>query len=232
MPTRLLCPCHFPSKNTGVGCHSLLQGIFLTQGSNPHLLCLLHCQTGSLPAESLGRQLENKQQKKNNKKKTTENLLAAEHSSRYILSQPSEAGTVPLSGKLRLDGFADWPVLCSWTPCSAPLVLWLLVQHFPLLLVFLSLPSSGCWAVLGLPRKNVSSQGLLLWWLPVNIFIIYKMKMVVCSRCPRQARLALSLQESQSPLIILKMSTAWKVTLVPGTKKANKKHVKFQETSV
>ena len=29
-------------KNTGVGCHSLLQGIFPTQGSNPHLLCLLH----------------------------------------------------------------------------------------------------------------------------------------------------------------------------------------------
>ena len=29
----------FPSKNTGVGCHFLLQGIFLTQGSK---LCLLH----------------------------------------------------------------------------------------------------------------------------------------------------------------------------------------------
>ena len=30
-------------KNTGVGCHALLQGIFLTQGLNPwHLLCLLH----------------------------------------------------------------------------------------------------------------------------------------------------------------------------------------------
>ena len=29
----------FPSKNTGVGCHFLLQGIFPTQGSNPcHLL--------------------------------------------------------------------------------------------------------------------------------------------------------------------------------------------------
>ena len=26
-----------PSKNTGVGCHALLQGIFLTQGSNPGL---------------------------------------------------------------------------------------------------------------------------------------------------------------------------------------------------
>ena len=26
-----LCPWNFPSKNTGVGCHFLLQGIFLTQ---------------------------------------------------------------------------------------------------------------------------------------------------------------------------------------------------------
>ena len=34
-PSRLLCPWHFPGKNTGVGCHFLLQGIFLTQGSNP-----------------------------------------------------------------------------------------------------------------------------------------------------------------------------------------------------
>ena len=32
-----------PGKNTGVGCHALLQGIFPTQGSNPPLLCLLHC---------------------------------------------------------------------------------------------------------------------------------------------------------------------------------------------
>ena len=30
------------SKNTGVDYHDLLQGIFLTQGSNPCLLCLLH----------------------------------------------------------------------------------------------------------------------------------------------------------------------------------------------
>ena len=31
-------------KNTGVGCHDFLQGIFLTQGSNSwRLLCLLHC---------------------------------------------------------------------------------------------------------------------------------------------------------------------------------------------
>ena len=41
---RLLHPRDFPSKNTGVGCHFLLQGIFLTQGLNPRLLCLLHCR--------------------------------------------------------------------------------------------------------------------------------------------------------------------------------------------
>ena len=35
---RLLCPWNSPGKNTGVGCHALLQGIFLTQGSNPDLL--------------------------------------------------------------------------------------------------------------------------------------------------------------------------------------------------
>ena len=30
-----------PGKNTGVGCHALLQGIFPTQGWKPHTLCLL-----------------------------------------------------------------------------------------------------------------------------------------------------------------------------------------------
>ena len=39
--TRLLCPWASPSKNTGVGCHFLLQAIFWTQGSN---LGLLHCR--------------------------------------------------------------------------------------------------------------------------------------------------------------------------------------------
>ena len=38
-----------PGKNTGVGCHALFQGIFLTQGSTSHLSCLLHWQAGSLP---------------------------------------------------------------------------------------------------------------------------------------------------------------------------------------
>ena len=34
----LLCPWDSPGKNTGMGSHSLLQGIFPTQGSNPGLL--------------------------------------------------------------------------------------------------------------------------------------------------------------------------------------------------
>ena len=44
-----------PGKNTGVGCHSLLQGFFLTQGLNTHLLCLLYLQAGSLPLTRPGK---------------------------------------------------------------------------------------------------------------------------------------------------------------------------------
>ena len=36
-----LCPWNSPGKNTGVGCHSFLQGLLPTQGSNPGLL---HCR--------------------------------------------------------------------------------------------------------------------------------------------------------------------------------------------
>ena len=44
-------PWNFPGKNTGGFCHFLLQGIFLTQGSNLHLL---HWQADSLPLSHLG----------------------------------------------------------------------------------------------------------------------------------------------------------------------------------
>ena len=47
--TRFLCPWDFPGKNTGVGCHFLLQGIFQIQWSNPCLSHLLHWQEDSLP---------------------------------------------------------------------------------------------------------------------------------------------------------------------------------------
>ena len=40
-PALLLCPWNFSGKDTGVGCHALLQGIFPTQGLNLHLQ---HCR--------------------------------------------------------------------------------------------------------------------------------------------------------------------------------------------
>ena len=47
----------FQAKYTRVGFHALLQGIFLTQILNLHLLCLLHWQVGSFPLGSLGKPL-------------------------------------------------------------------------------------------------------------------------------------------------------------------------------
>ena len=55
--TRLPCPWDSPGKNPEVGCHFLLQGIFLTQGSNLRLLRFLHWQAGSLPLVPPGKLL-------------------------------------------------------------------------------------------------------------------------------------------------------------------------------
>ena len=54
-PSRLLCPWqgqYSPGKNTGVDCHFLFQGNFLTWGSNLCFLHLLHWQAGFLPLAS------------------------------------------------------------------------------------------------------------------------------------------------------------------------------------
>ena len=53
-PARLLCPWDFPGRKAGVGCHFLLQGLFLTQRSDPGLLCFLRWQVGSLPLSQPG----------------------------------------------------------------------------------------------------------------------------------------------------------------------------------
>ena len=47
----LLCLWNSLGKNTGVGCHFLLQGIFLAQELNP---CLLHWQAASFPLSHRG----------------------------------------------------------------------------------------------------------------------------------------------------------------------------------
>ena len=48
-PSRRLCPWNYPGKNTGMGCHFFLRGIFPTQRLKRCLPCLLHWQTDSLP---------------------------------------------------------------------------------------------------------------------------------------------------------------------------------------
>ena len=59
-PARFLCPQNSPGKNTGVGCHFLLQGIFPSQGSNlglpdcPQILYCLNHQ-GSHTNNALGK---------------------------------------------------------------------------------------------------------------------------------------------------------------------------------
>ena len=56
--TRLLCPWDFPGKNTRVIWHFLLQVIFETQRSNPHLLRLLHFVGRVFTTESPGKLME------------------------------------------------------------------------------------------------------------------------------------------------------------------------------
>ena len=53
----------FPGKNTCMGCHSFLQGIFLTQGSNP---CLLHWQADYLSLSHQGSSIHLDNQEKSN----------------------------------------------------------------------------------------------------------------------------------------------------------------------
>ena len=48
-------PMEFSRQEFWSGCHFLLQGIFLTQGLNPPLLCLLHWQADALPLAPPGK---------------------------------------------------------------------------------------------------------------------------------------------------------------------------------
>ena len=68
-PARLPCSRDLPAKNTGVGCHALLQRIFPIQGLNPHLLCLLHCRQFFTP-EPPGKPQKDLQDTLKKKKKT------------------------------------------------------------------------------------------------------------------------------------------------------------------
>ena len=62
---RLLCPWNSPGKNTGVGCPFILQGIFLTQESNPCLLPSPPLAGGFFTTEPPGKPLKENKQKNN-----------------------------------------------------------------------------------------------------------------------------------------------------------------------
>ena len=75
-PDRLLRPQDSPGRNSRVGCHCLLQGIFLTQGSKP---CLLHWQTDSLPLVHLWSPRDGRDASKAKKQKQKKNKDCWQH---------------------------------------------------------------------------------------------------------------------------------------------------------
>ena len=62
-PPRFLCPWNSQDKNTGVGCHDPLQGIFLTQGSN-RVSCITRQILYHLSHQGPPRQLYSNKRKK------------------------------------------------------------------------------------------------------------------------------------------------------------------------
>ena len=130
-PTKLLCPWDPPDKNTGVGCHILLQGIFPTQGSKPHLLCLRHCQVGSLPREPPG--------------KPTGTVTVFLFT--FVISKPSVRPDIYRSFNKR---FAEWSWLVGLVPKSCPPLVtpWTVAHQAPLSMVF---PRQEYWSGLPFP---------------------------------------------------------------------------------
>ena len=107
---RLLCSWDSSGKNTGVGCYALFQGIFPTQGSNPHLLCLVHWWVSSLPLAPPW-------------KETQPRCAALSHLVSWVIqgSLVSEAQLAGLKSEIRKSGFdcdADpgvWDITQPWS---------------------------------------------------------------------------------------------------------------------
>ena len=121
--TRLLCPWDSPGKNTGVGYHALLQGIFPIQGSNLGLLhyrwtpyCLSHYSEGWLLGDC---------SKWARQGVDPEHLLCAQHHARRMQVSSHLAASGPISllpgGQAEMvwpGGHKPWPVLIF--QCSRP----------------------------------------------------------------------------------------------------------------
>ena len=94
-PVRLLCPWNSPGKNTGMGCHFLLQGLFLIQGSNLCLLCLLHSRHILYPLSH---------QRSHNLDERAAKLFCKRHSCLFDSSVMVKPGKQPRHNQLGLGG--------------------------------------------------------------------------------------------------------------------------------
>ena len=152
-----LCPWDSPGKISGVGCHPLLHG-FPIQGLNPHLLCHLHWQAGSLPLVPPGKPtigyttIQNKKLKKkiNNKafsprkKNRIDSVIYTTGSGVFFKPEPASLATIysPLSdiqGLSQLNHSWDhgwWKMMAETRPqspisqptCRQSIVYWLWQQ--------------------------------------------------------------------------------------------------------
>ena len=95
---RLLCPWNSPGKNTGVACHSLLQGIFLTQGSNQGLS---HCRQILHHLSHQGSPWQNK-------------VLEIQIPPRFELSPMSQWLTVQFYVAIHFPNVSHWFSLIQW----------------------------------------------------------------------------------------------------------------------
>ena len=121
-PARLPFPWDSPGKKTGVGSHALLQGIS-TQGSNPHLLCLLHWQAGSLPLVLPGKPESSALEADSLPPEPSGSLTLETHNSRYRAALFLEQ--VLFHGGHTTICLTD-PLLSSWFPmlCSDHSIEW------------------------------------------------------------------------------------------------------------
>ena len=97
----------FPDKNSGVGCHTLLQEIFPTKEWNPQLLGLLHCKAGSLPLAPPGKPLMQYTYIKNSQSCTIRYAYIYV-SSEKAMAPHSSTLAWKIHGRRRLVGCSPW----------------------------------------------------------------------------------------------------------------------------
>ena len=97
-----------PGKNTGVGCHFLLHGIFPTEGQN---LCLLRWQVGSSPLSRQGKP-------KDKLVKNSEHCVGDLSSTYYTILEAGERGKHDSNQFRSVAQFC--PILCNPMDCSTP----------------------------------------------------------------------------------------------------------------